>query len=81
MNIHKFLWLLIVLVFSVVACDSSSSTPTLLPPPSPTSPPVNDTPTPVVIAGKATIVRGTTYYFTFEINNTGEGLIPGPTVD
>ena len=43
---HKFLWLLIVLVFSVVACDSSSSTPTPLPPPSSTPPPVNDTPTP-----------------------------------
>ncbi len=46
MYMHKFLWLLIVLVFSVVACDSSSSTPTLLPPPGPTSPPVEDTPTP-----------------------------------
>jgi len=106
MRVHKFLWLLMVLFFSVVGCDGRSSTPTLLPHPSSTPPLVEHTPTPIpshptstsgspgllpdltitdvrvepmptVISGRATIVRGTTYSFTFEISNVGEGSIPG----
>lgn len=37
-------------------------------------------PMPVVIAGRSTIVRGTTYSFTFEVSNVGEGSIPGAAV-
>jgi CARDB len=34
-------------------------------------------PKPIVVAGMDTIVRGTTYSFTLEVSNVGQGSVPG----